>query len=163
MLRIAHLFPTPTRGRFRAYQGVKAPRYAAWVFAQLGAQAGDELEDLYPWSGAVSEAWRRYTAATAAADMSTAASAGAPTGRDASLPPAVWRGSARRVAGIVDHRWRRRRHVVWARHASRRGDRRHVAVRGLLGLRGAVRGVCGRRAIHAPRGSLWGTLALARW
>ena len=56
------------RGRFRAFPGalvgMKAPQYAAWVFAQLGAEAGDELEDLYPGSGAVSEAWRRYSAAT---------------------------------------------------------------------------------------------------
>jgi hypothetical protein len=64
------------RGRLRAYPGalvgMKPPQYAVWLFAQLGARPGDELADLYPGSGAVTEAWRRYTAAAA---------------RDASPPP----------------------------------------------------------------------------
>ena len=28
---------------------------------QLGARPGDQLEDLFPGSGAIGEAWRRYT------------------------------------------------------------------------------------------------------
>ena len=30
------------------------------MFGQLGARGGDELVDLYPGSGAIGEAWRRY-------------------------------------------------------------------------------------------------------
>jgi hypothetical protein len=47
--------------------GMKPPQFAIWLFAQLGARAGDELVDLYPSSGAVTEAWRRYTATAHAA------------------------------------------------------------------------------------------------
>ncbi len=57
------------RGRWRAYSGaltgMKPPQFAVWMLAQLGARAGDEFVDLYPGSGAVGEAWRRYTAAPA--------------------------------------------------------------------------------------------------
>ncbi|MGO9961708.1 MAG: hypothetical protein ACLP50_38005 [Solirubrobacteraceae bacterium] len=67
MLRIAHLFPTPTRSYPGALIGMKPPQFAIWLFAQLGARAGDELVDLYPGSGAVTEAWRRYTATAHAA------------------------------------------------------------------------------------------------
>ena len=52
-------------GRYRRYPGalvgMKPPQFAAWMFAQLGARPGDQLVDLYPGSGAVSEAWRRYS------------------------------------------------------------------------------------------------------
>jgi hypothetical protein len=58
-------------GRYRSYPGaligMKPPQFAIWLFAQLGARAGDELVDLYPSSGAVTEAWRRYTATAHAA------------------------------------------------------------------------------------------------
>jgi hypothetical protein len=40
---------------------MKPPQFAAWMFAQLGARPGDHLVDLYPGSGAVGEAWRRYS------------------------------------------------------------------------------------------------------
>ena len=43
--------------------GMKPPRFAVWMFGQLGARAGDELVDLYPGSGAITEAWRRCTGA----------------------------------------------------------------------------------------------------
>jgi hypothetical protein len=43
-----------------------------WAFQQLGARPGDELVDLYPGSGAVSQAWRRYTAAPSTGDTSRA-------------------------------------------------------------------------------------------
>ena len=51
-------------GRFRGFPGaitgMKPPQFAVWMFRQLGAHAGDELVDLYPGSGAIGEAWRRY-------------------------------------------------------------------------------------------------------
>ena len=54
-------------GRYRAFPGavtgMKPPQFAVWMFCQLGARPGDELVDLYPGSGAIAEAWRRYTAA----------------------------------------------------------------------------------------------------
>jgi len=53
-------------GRFRSFPnalvGMKPPQYSVWMFAQLGARAGDELDDLYPGSNAVSIAWERFTA-----------------------------------------------------------------------------------------------------
>ncbi len=60
MFRIAHLFPTPTRAFPGAIVGMKPPQVAVWMLTQLGARSGDELVDLYPGSGAVGEAWRRY-------------------------------------------------------------------------------------------------------
>ena len=83
--------PTPTRAFPGAITGMKAPQYAAWVFAQLGTRAGDQLVDLFPGSGAVSEAWRRYTAA-APNDSSSSppAAAGAPVAPDDVSPtPAI--------------------------------------------------------------------------
>jgi hypothetical protein len=54
------------RGRYRAFPGalvgMKPPQFAVWMFEQLGAAPGDELVDLYPESGAVTEAWRRFVA-----------------------------------------------------------------------------------------------------
>lgn len=53
-------------GRHRAFPGalvgMKPPAFSEWMFRQLGARIGDELVDLFPGSGAVTEAWRRYTA-----------------------------------------------------------------------------------------------------
>lgn len=55
------------QGRYRAFPGalvgMKPPQFAEWMFGQLGARRGDELDDLFPGSGAVTEAWRRYTGA----------------------------------------------------------------------------------------------------
>jgi hypothetical protein len=51
-------------GRYRTFPGamtgMKPPQFAVWMFSQLGARADDELVDLYPGSGAIGEAWRRY-------------------------------------------------------------------------------------------------------
>lgn len=62
------------RGRYHAFPGamvgMKPPQFSEWVFAHLGACAGDSLDDLFPGSGAVSLAWRRYTSAAAAGDAS---------------------------------------------------------------------------------------------
>lgn len=50
--------------RWRKYPGgvvgMKPPEFSWWVFDCLGAQAGDELADLFPGSGAVTRAWERY-------------------------------------------------------------------------------------------------------
>lgn len=43
-----------------AIVGMKPPQFAEWVFRMLGAAPGDELDDLYPGSGAVSLAWSRH-------------------------------------------------------------------------------------------------------
>jgi hypothetical protein len=55
------------RGRHRSFPGaligMKPPAFAEWMFRLLGARAGDTLVDLFPGSGAIGEAWRRYTAA----------------------------------------------------------------------------------------------------
>jgi hypothetical protein len=52
------------RGRHRSHPhamvGMKPPAFAVWIFEQLGARPGDELVDLYPGSGAVSQAWDLY-------------------------------------------------------------------------------------------------------
>ncbi len=54
------------RGRYDSFPGalvgMKPPEFAVWMFAQLGAQPGDELADLFPGSGAIGRAWELYTA-----------------------------------------------------------------------------------------------------
>jgi hypothetical protein len=40
--------------------GAKPAAFCAWLFALLGATAGDTLTDLYPGSGAVGRAWAAY-------------------------------------------------------------------------------------------------------
>ncbi len=82
MFRIAHLFPTPTRAFPGAIVGMKPPQFAVWMVCQLGARSGDELVDLYPGSGAVGEAWRRYAGVDVGerSDTSLAAAAGALAG-----------------------------------------------------------------------------------
>jgi hypothetical protein len=51
-------------GRYRTFPGamtgMKPPQFAVWMFQLLGARPGDQLVDLYPGSGAIGEAWRRY-------------------------------------------------------------------------------------------------------
>lgn len=68
------------RGRYDAFPGamvgMKPPEFAVWMFAQLGARAGDELADLFPGSGAIGRAWDLYS------------SRGPEVLRDASPPPA---------------------------------------------------------------------------
>lgn len=53
------------QGRFRAFPGamigMKPPAFCEWMFRQLGASLVDQLDDLFPGSGAVTEAWRRFT------------------------------------------------------------------------------------------------------
>jgi hypothetical protein len=54
---------------------MKPPQFAVWMFSQLGARPGDQLEDLFPGSGAIGEAWRRY----AGVDKPAARAASRPT------------------------------------------------------------------------------------
>ena len=79
---------------------MKPPQYAVWAFQQLGARPGDELVDLYPGSGAVSQAWRRYTTAPSTDDTSRA---DARVDDDTSRPPGD-RGTERRVARARNRR-----------------------------------------------------------
>lgn len=44
-----------------ALPGMKPAAFCEWVFRLLGATEGDELDDLYPGSGAVARAWALYT------------------------------------------------------------------------------------------------------
>lgn len=54
------------KGRYNAFPGalvgMKPPQFSAWLFRHLGALPGDSLDDLFPGSGAVSLAWRRFVA-----------------------------------------------------------------------------------------------------
>jgi hypothetical protein len=51
----------------RAYPGhvigAKPSQFAWWVFRCLGARQGDQLDDLFPGSGAIARAWGRYQSA----------------------------------------------------------------------------------------------------
>lgn len=44
--------------------GSKPAEFCAWLFQLLGAKAGDELEDLYPGSRRVAEAWSSFQSAS---------------------------------------------------------------------------------------------------
>jgi len=61
------------RGRFRAFPGamvgMKPPVFAEWLFKILGAAPGDRFDDLFPGSGAISLAWRRYAGVASAGEI----------------------------------------------------------------------------------------------
>ena len=44
----------------RGMIGAKPDALAFWIFAALGARPDDDLDDLYPGSGAVSRAWEQW-------------------------------------------------------------------------------------------------------
>jgi hypothetical protein len=48
--------PTVRRG----LSGVKPDGFCFWIFDLLGMRAGDELADVFPGSGAVTQAWARF-------------------------------------------------------------------------------------------------------
>lgn len=52
------------RGRQHSHPGaligMKPAEFAAWLFRQLGALAGDELVDYFPGSGAIGRAWAMF-------------------------------------------------------------------------------------------------------
>lgn len=41
--------------------GAKPATFARWMFELLGAQPGDELDDIFPGSGGITRAWELYT------------------------------------------------------------------------------------------------------
>lgn len=49
-----------SRDRSASLVGQKPPAFSRWMFALLGAPEGDELDDLFPGSGAVRIAWDQY-------------------------------------------------------------------------------------------------------
>lgn len=120
------------RGRYDSFNGalvgMKPPELAVWMFAQLGARAGDTLDDLYPGSGAVARAWALYTSlhwAVGPRDASDASRARArravPRRRaDPSRRP------RRRAGRVPSHRGGRRRNRQ--RHGACREHGRHVCV-----------------------------------
>jgi hypothetical protein len=44
----------------RGFTGAKPDGFCFWMFALLGAEAGDDFTDVFPGSGAVTAAWSRY-------------------------------------------------------------------------------------------------------
>ena len=44
----------------RGLSGAKPETFSFWLFEVLGMTAGDEFHDLFPGSGAVSQAWERW-------------------------------------------------------------------------------------------------------
>lgn len=44
--------------------GAKPERVCAWVFQIMGMQANDELDDIFPGTGAVTDAWNKWKAMT---------------------------------------------------------------------------------------------------
>lgn len=107
------------QGRHRAFPGalvgMKPPAFCEWLFQLLGATAGDTLDDVFPGSGAVTEAWRRFTGESDAAmkdvsgEYSDDASVDRPSTRlvstsDASLleDPSEGTGATRRLGTLTD-------------------------------------------------------------
>jgi hypothetical protein len=41
--------------------GAKPAAFCSWLFALLGARAGDSLDDLFPGSGGIARAWEIFT------------------------------------------------------------------------------------------------------
>lgn len=50
--------------------GAKPAVFARWLFELLGAQPGDELDDLFPGSGGISRAWDLYASCGSNGDVS---------------------------------------------------------------------------------------------
>lgn len=50
--------------------GAKPAVFARWLFELLGAQPGDELDDLFPGSGGIARAWSLYASGMATSDAS---------------------------------------------------------------------------------------------
>src|SRR5678816_1459957 len=48
----------------RGFQGAKPRLFCRWVFDLLGANPGDQLDDLFPGSGAVTAAWDEWCGVT---------------------------------------------------------------------------------------------------
>jgi hypothetical protein len=70
-----------------ALPGMKPAQFCEWVFQLLGATAGDQLDDLFPGSGAVARAWSLYAGAAVESDASAAANRDASSGSGADASP----------------------------------------------------------------------------
>lgn len=46
---------------FPGFHGAKPVDFGMWVFLMLGAEPGDEFDDLFPGRGNITRAWQRYT------------------------------------------------------------------------------------------------------
>lgn len=69
-----------------ALVGMKPPAFSEWLFKQIGACAGDHLDDLFPGSGAVGRAWQLYVGGSVAPDPRDASSVDARRGSRSELP-----------------------------------------------------------------------------
>jgi hypothetical protein len=61
---VKNVLATPKLNGFLGGQqlvGQKPPLFSEWVFALMGAEPDDTLDDVFPGSGAVGEAWRVFT------------------------------------------------------------------------------------------------------
>jgi hypothetical protein len=67
--------------------GTKPAAFARWIFDLLGMLPGDQLDDLYPGSGAITRAWNTYTGDSDASPESLH-DASREASHDASRPPA---------------------------------------------------------------------------
>ena len=56
-VRDSLVHPPHTLHRQHNVTGAKPPQFSRWLFACLGAQPGDRLDDLFPGSGGVGAAW----------------------------------------------------------------------------------------------------------
>jgi hypothetical protein len=72
--------------------GARPAAVCRWIFTLLGAAPGDTLDDLFPGSGAVSQAWAAYTSQqpsstpTVYASCKARADASSPAASDISYP-----------------------------------------------------------------------------
>jgi hypothetical protein len=56
------VLPFPTKLNGARFVGQKPAGFCEWVFRLMGAEPTDELDDLFPGSGAVGRAWDRFAA-----------------------------------------------------------------------------------------------------
>lgn len=63
----------PRRTDPKRVKGAKPAVFIRWLFELLGAQPGDELDDLFPGSGGVTRAWELFTSTEVLGDASPVA------------------------------------------------------------------------------------------
>ena len=66
----------------KKFKGVKPPEFCFWVFDLLGLTPEDELADVYPGSGAVSEAWQTWKGERPLTPNNPSSATAAPSGND---------------------------------------------------------------------------------
>lgn len=80
------LYAMPARGGNSDLIGRKPLAFCAWLFGLLGALPGDSLDDLYPGSGVVGNAWRELSRGDGGdTSLRPGRDASPPAARDASL------------------------------------------------------------------------------